>query len=354
MEVRSKMWGKDSYSIRLHKRSFTTVTNYTYDNGNQLASVNGQAYTYDANGSLTNNGAKTFVYNEVNQLTQVKNSGGSVIASFTYDDQGRRISSTVSGTTYQYHYSGDKVIYITDGNNNILNEFSYDPQGNPATMAYNGATYYYHVDGHGNITALTDASGNTAAQYTYDAWGNILTQSGTVASTNPLRYSGYMYDGATGLYYLMARYYDPGVGRFITRDTFHGFENEPQSLNQYAYCHNNPVVYVDPSGYAGISNSALALGIDVAIVVITGSVAPLIGLKAVRNLIRANRGFITRVVEKQIMKYIGTKASIFAATVFNLALTVTGASIGGIIAFVIDHYIDPRLGFKKNNSRSFG
>ncbi|HVI39294.1 MAG TPA: RHS repeat-associated core domain-containing protein [Anaerovoracaceae bacterium] len=185
----------------------------------------------------------------MNQLTQVKNSGGSIIASFTYDDQGRRISSTVSGTIYKYHYSGDKVIYITDGNNNILNEFSYDIQGNPATMIYNGATYYYHVDGHGNVTALTDASGNTAAQYTYDAWGNILTQSGTIASANPLRYSGYMYDGSTGLYYLMARYYDPGVGRFITRDAFHGFEDDPQSLNQYAYCHNNPVMFADPSGH---------------------------------------------------------------------------------------------------------
>ncbi|HVI40602.1 MAG TPA: RHS repeat-associated core domain-containing protein, partial [Anaerovoracaceae bacterium] len=148
----------------------------------------------------------------------------------------------------QDHYSDNKVIYITDGNSNILNEFSYDSQGNPATMRYSGATYYYHVDGHRNVTALTDASGNTAAQYTYDALGNILSQSsGTIASANPLRYSGYMYDGSTGLYYLMARYYDPGVGRFISRDAFHGFEDDPQSLNQYVYCNNNPVMYVDPS-----------------------------------------------------------------------------------------------------------
>ena len=96
----------------------------------------------------------------------------------------------------------------------------------------------------------TDTSGNTAAQYTYDAWGNILSQSsGTIASANPLRYAGYMYDGATGLYYLMARYYDPGIGRFISKDTFHGFEDDPQSLNQYTYCNNNPVMYVDPNGH---------------------------------------------------------------------------------------------------------
>ena len=70
-----------------------------------------------------------------------------------------------------------------------------------------------------------------------------------MAAINPFRYAGYRYDEATGLYYLMARYYDPGVGRFISRDVFHGFDDEPASLNQYAYCYNNPVNYIDPSGH---------------------------------------------------------------------------------------------------------
>ncbi|WP_163216152.1 RHS repeat-associated core domain-containing protein [Clostridium thermarum] len=70
-----------------------------------------------------------------------------------------------------------------------------------------------------------------------------------MASADPLRYAGYRYDEATELYYLMARYYDANVGRFITRDTFHGFEDEPRSLNQYAYTNNNPVMFVDPSGH---------------------------------------------------------------------------------------------------------
>jgi RHS repeat-associated protein len=70
-----------------------------------------------------------------------------------------------------------------------------------------------------------------------------------MASSNPYRYAGYQYDEVTGLYYLMARYYDASIGRFITRDTFHGFEDNPLSLNQFSYTENNPVGYIDPSGY---------------------------------------------------------------------------------------------------------
>jgi len=70
-----------------------------------------------------------------------------------------------------------------------------------------------------------------------------------MASSNPLRYAGYRYDEVTGLYYLMDRYYDAKDGRFISRDTFHGFEDDPLSLNQYAYTKNNPVMNVDPSGH---------------------------------------------------------------------------------------------------------
>ncbi|WP_431019326.1 RHS repeat-associated core domain-containing protein [Anoxybacillus sp. D401a] len=89
-------------------------------------------------------------------------------------------------------------------------------------MTRNGTTYYYYVNGHGDVTALTDANGNVVAQYQYDAWGNIISQTGTMASSNPYRYAGYRYDEETGLYYLMARYYDANIGRFITRDTFRG------------------------------------------------------------------------------------------------------------------------------------
>lgn len=67
----------------------------------------------------------------------------------------------------------------------------------------------------------------------------------------------------------MTRYYDAEIGRFITRDTFHGVEDDPQSLNQYAYCKNNPVMYVDPDGHFTLST----LAYFIAKVIIQGSIS---------------------------------------------------------------------------------
>ena len=111
-----------------------TTTNYTYDVGNQLTAVNGQAYTYDANGNLTGNGAKTFIYDEANRLKEVKDSGGNSLATYTYDYTGKRTSMTTSSGTVNYHYAGNNVIYETDASNNIVAEFAWDAQGKPVTM----------------------------------------------------------------------------------------------------------------------------------------------------------------------------------------------------------------------------
>jgi RHS repeat-associated protein len=229
--------------------SNSTTTTYTYDNANQLTAVNGQAYTYDANGNLTSNGAKTYIYDAENRLVEVKDSTGTSLATFTYDHEGKRSSMTTSSGTTYFHYNGDKVVYETDANNQIVAEYTWDAKGNLVSMTKNGATYFYHINGHGDVTKLTDANGNVVAEYEYDAWGNITSSTGTMKDVNPYRYAGYRYDGITGLYYLMARYYDPSVGRFITRDTFHGFEEEPSSLNQYVYTANNPVMRIDASGH---------------------------------------------------------------------------------------------------------
>ena len=227
-----------------------TTTTYTYDEANQLTDVNGQVYTYDVNGNLMDNGEKTFIYNDDNRLIEVRDSTGITLALFEYDQQGRRISKTTSTGTIRYHYDGDsnRVLYETDANNNIVAEYTYDQQGQPVTMTKGGTTYYYHINGHGDVTALTDESGAVVAEYQYDAWGNIISQTGVMASDNPYRYAGYRYDEETEVYYLMERFYDPDSGRFLTRDTVHGFEDDPLSLNQYIYTQNNPVMYFDPSG----------------------------------------------------------------------------------------------------------
>ena len=161
-----------------------TNTIYNYNNGNELISVDGQAYTYDLNGNITNNGEKTFIYTIDNRLAEVKNAQGQIIATYTYDHEGKRSSMTASGSTIYYHYSGNNVVYETNASNNIVAEYTYDPNGSPATMTRSGVTYYYHVNGHGDVVSLTNSSGLVVASYDYDAYGSIISQSGAMASIN--------------------------------------------------------------------------------------------------------------------------------------------------------------------------
>ncbi|MGE5398713.1 MAG: RHS repeat domain-containing protein [Chitinophagales bacterium] len=121
--------------------------------------------------------------------------------------------------------------------------------------------YLLHYKGHGDVVQLTDQSGNVVASYTYDAWGNILNSSGAMANSNPYRYAGYRFDSESGVYYLNSRYYSSNLGRFISRDKFQGFLDEPLSLNQYAYCENNPVNRIDPDGHSWLSTAGAVLGV---------------------------------------------------------------------------------------------
>ena len=93
--------------------------------------------------------------------------------------------------------------------------------------------------------------GTVYGEYSYDAWGNctIVTDESGIATPNPFRYRGYYFDEETGLYYLQTRYYDPEVGRFISRDSIEYADPETIcGLNLYAYCGNNPVMFADLLG----------------------------------------------------------------------------------------------------------
>ena len=95
-------------------------------------------------------------------------------------------------------------------------------------------------------------SGNVVVEYTYDAWGKVLSVTGSQANTigqyNPFRYRSYYYDSETGFYYLQSRYYDPVVGRFINEDRFVATSQGFSGSNMFTYCGNNPVIRKDSSG----------------------------------------------------------------------------------------------------------
>ncbi|PIC82958.1 RHS repeat domain-containing protein [Sporosarcina sp. P1] len=154
-----------------------------------------------------------------------------------------------------------------DPSGNLTKAYTYDDNGNPLTMTYQGETYYYLTNYRGDVLALVNKSGERVATYTYDAWGNILTQPGPMASENPYRYAGYRYDEVTKLYYLMARYYNPDTGVFLSLDPVRGDTMNPITMNGYSYANNNPVINVDPEGIfawaivGAISGGLIAWGI---------------------------------------------------------------------------------------------
>ena len=122
-----------------------------------------------------------------------------------------------------------------------------------------GESYYYMYNGHADVTALVNAAtGEVAATYYYDAFGNILESTGDV--NNNITYAGYQYDEETGLYYLNARMYDPKIARFLQEDTYRGDPIDPLSLNLYAYCAYNPIMYYDPTGHNYIEIFGIPFG----------------------------------------------------------------------------------------------
>ncbi len=142
---------------------------------------------------------------------------------------------------------------------------------------YGDKQYFYRKDAQGNIIAILDNTGSVVVRYIYDAWGNhaIVDSNGEdvtegrkgiegIGILNPFRYRGYYYDTETGLYYLQTRYYDPETGRFVSQDSLEYADPETiNGLNLYAYCLNNPVVAIDPTGTFAITAFVISLIIGI-------------------------------------------------------------------------------------------
>ena|GEM_PF-2150412 len=298
---------------------------YTYDNLNRLQSLvntnpNGTttsySYTYDNNGNIisaNNNGnISTYEYDALNRLTRITRqpspTQSAMQISYTYDSRGNRIQSssnldlttTIMGHfayndwdqlksfgnqyTYEYDPEGLRVKktgpegltrYYYDDNGRVIAERATDTNntstisqivwGKQALARIIGGDYFYYVyNGHGDVVHVISENGTVMDGYTYDEWGNYTLNQAELIK-NPLKYAGEYYDNESGLYYLRARYYDPSIGRFISKDSYEGMITNPLSLNLYTYCFNIPTKYVDRSGNNPIIAGAvigISKGID--------------------------------------------------------------------------------------------
>jgi RHS repeat-associated protein len=206
-----------------------------------VSGVTTASYTYHDDGSL-------------NTHTRRDASGVNVAESrFVYDGFGRkRIAKEYSwkGGAWvktgevRFVYDGLDVVQERDASNAVTATLTRNGNiGGILARAKSDGTFYYHYDGSGNVVQLTDASQNVVAEYSYDAFGNTLSSSGTQAGANPWQYST-KYHHADGLYDDGFRFYSPGLGRWINRDPL----AESGGLNLYGFVANSPTNFVDTNG----------------------------------------------------------------------------------------------------------
>ena len=141
-------------------------------------------------------------------------------------------------------YDGLHLLLELDGQNNVLGEYLHGSSIDEViALRRNGHTYTYHRDALGSIAALTDETGAIVQRYEYDAYGTLrYTQDPNFKQ--PFAYTGREWDEESGLYFYRARYYDSGIGAFISKDPI-GIAG---GINLYAYVDGNPVSNTDPLG----------------------------------------------------------------------------------------------------------
>jgi RHS repeat-associated protein len=238
-------WTYDAIGNRLtstvdgEPRTYTYFKNGTNPlNGQRLASDGELAYTYDANGNTLTRSGVTFGWDADDRMTSI---AGAVTASYAYDYQGRRTTKTVSGASTSYLYDGLNLVRTSGAS---AADYLFGPGiDEPLAMLRGGNVYYVAVDGLGSVTLLSDSAGTVETTYLYDAWGELREQTGTLATD--FGYTAREFAEA-GLWFYRARYYQPGIGRFVSEDA-HGFE---AGINFFAYALSNPINAVDPLGYS--------------------------------------------------------------------------------------------------------
>lgn len=249
----------------------TETTQYTYNSLNQLLAstttkadgtvTESKTYQYDANGnqiqetdSISNTETQN-TYDPAGRLAGcIKKENGQVILEQRnqYNGSGARIQKAEDGSITNYFYSQGGVLYTEDGNGKGTSLNLHGTSGNVIATAREEAGvegyYYYHKDPTGSTTNLRNAEGTSIVSYQYTDFGETSIY-GDTDFYNEICYNGAIYDESTGLYYLSARYYAPGDGRFLTRDSYRGNATNPTTWHLYTYCANNPINYDDPSGH---------------------------------------------------------------------------------------------------------
>jgi RHS repeat-associated protein len=253
-------WTYDAIGNRLTNTVNGSTQSYVYgsapnpsENQYRLISDGVNSYSHDANGSVVSKsgpgGSFTFGWSYDNRLSGIS---GAASASYGYDYQGRRSSKTVSGSTAAYLYDGLNLVSESGAPSAY---YLFGPGiDEPVAVSRGGQVSYYVTDALGSVNVLTNSSGAVQNSYLYDAWGQNRGQTGS--APNPFTYTS-REAGEAGTLFYRARYYGPGLGRFLSedssarenlRDYAGGLLDEPEFPNPFVYVYSRPVIYVDPLG----------------------------------------------------------------------------------------------------------
>ncbi len=218
----------------------TDTVSYTYNTTkNRLLTAGSNAFGYDNEGQLNSGYGNSYAFDYEHRLTNI----GSAYQ-FYYDGAGNRLKTVRSGVTTKYIYdAGGNLLAEADVNNVITRYYIYGA-GLMGMVTPSDQVYCYQYNAVGSTIAITDQSQNMVNKYSYDSFGNILSQQEAVSQ--PFKFVGQfgVMTEPNGFYYMRARYYDPNVGRFVSEDPI-GFEG---GINLFVYASNNPLMFIDPSG----------------------------------------------------------------------------------------------------------
>ncbi|WP_119327945.1 RHS repeat-associated core domain-containing protein [Cysteiniphilum halobium] len=239
-----------------------SINNMSVDNhSNALAA---SAIQYDATGDLARDNKNIqYSYNSANQLTQIKLASGSGESYYYYSNGLRAVIHSNNRTLVHYYSRHGQLLNSTDG----IQSSAYLIANTVSVRSIDGTAITLLHNRHGSVIGQLS---NKPQFYQYGVYGVQKTEgrgqkaeNGSESlnlATNPLRYSGYMFDPLTGLYYLKARDYDPSLRSFMQADSY-AF-NSDGLINGYFYGNNNPLMGIDLSGHVFETLAKTALTID--------------------------------------------------------------------------------------------
>lgn len=234
-----------------------TGTAATVPESNRYAHFGGFTLTYDADGNLTRKekpgvADQRLTWNSLGQLVRVADALRGTAVEFAYDAFGRRVRRTEQpGARETYFlYDGEHLAAEVDAGGGLVRGYTMFPGvDRPHSMVTPGpggglVQHLYAADPLGNVTALLSRAGALVNEYRYEPFGSAEPGYPRESVPNPLRYKGREHDGATGMYYMRTRWYDPDLDRFVSSDPI-GIAG---GINTYAFAGNDPVNLRDPGG----------------------------------------------------------------------------------------------------------